>query len=86
MKMMRMMKRITPKSGLFSASTAMLLSLTATAYAAAPGIKGTTFNLTAKADFINQPDGQSVYSWGYGCTGNTPGSANFAPAAITSGF
>jgi hypothetical protein len=86
MKMMRMMKRITLKSSVFSTSTAILLSLTATAYAAAPGIKGTTFNLTAKADFINQPDGQAVYSWGYGCTGNTPGSANFAPAAITSGF
>lgn len=86
MEMMRMMKKTILESRLFFTSAAISLSLTATAYAAAPGIKGTSFNLTAKADFINQPDGQSVYSWGYGCTGNKPDPATFAPAAITSGF
>lgn len=50
------------------------------AQAAAPGITGPTFNLTAQQAFLNQPDGSSVYSWGYGCT-TTP--AGFAPAAIT---
>jgi len=55
--------------------------LTAAAHAAAPGIKGTTFNLTAGPAYISQPDGQAVYSWGYGCTGGTPGSATFAPPA-----
>lgn len=43
--------------------------------AAAPGIFGVasttggamTFNLSAEANRINQPDGQSIYSWGYGC-------------------
>jgi FtsP/CotA-like multicopper oxidase with cupredoxin domain len=42
--------------------------------AAAPGIAHRTgatsssFNLTAAAGFISQPDGASIYSWGYGCT------------------
>src|SRR6202158_2551296 len=43
------------------------LLLTATAYAAAPGITGPTFNLTAQTAYLNQPDGGMVYSWGYGC-------------------
>src|ERR1700751_1444350 len=49
------------------------------AHAAAPGITGPTFNLTAQPAYITQPDGASVYSWGYGCNG-TP--AGYAPAAI----
>jgi FtsP/CotA-like multicopper oxidase with cupredoxin domain len=65
-------------------ATIMALLLTATAHAAAPGITGTTFNLTAQPAYLNQPDGQAVYSWGYGCAaGSTP---TFAPAAITTGF
>src|SRR6059058_592708 len=60
---------------------AAALLLTAAAHAAAPGIKGTTFNLTAQPAYISLPDGQAVYSWGYGCTGGTPGSATFAPPA-----
>ena len=59
------------------------VALTATAYAAAPGITGPTFNLTAQTAYITQPDGASVYSWGYGCSG-TP--AGYAPAAITATF
>jgi FtsP/CotA-like multicopper oxidase with cupredoxin domain len=54
-------------------------SLAATAHAAAPGITGPTFNLTAQPAFLNQPDGSSVYSWGYGCS---VAPAGFAPAAI----
>src|SRR5882762_10270976 len=46
---------------------AVTLLLTPTAYAAAPGIAGTTFNLTAQASYISQPDGEMIYSWGYGC-------------------
>src|SRR6266852_5910296 len=53
---------------------------TATAYASAPGITGPTFNLTAATAYLSQPDGQAVYSWGYGCNGTPSG---FAPAAIT---
>ena len=47
--------------------------------AAAPGITGPTFNLDAAPAYITQPDGQSVYSWGYGCNGAPSG---FAPATI----
>jgi FtsP/CotA-like multicopper oxidase with cupredoxin domain len=60
----------------------LALLLTATAYAATPGITGPAFNLTAQTAFLNQPDGAAVYSWGYGCT--IPGTGHtFAPAAIT---
>jgi FtsP/CotA-like multicopper oxidase with cupredoxin domain len=62
--------------------TMAALFVGAAAQAAAPGITGTAFNLTAQAAFISQPDGQSVYSWGYGCV-TTP---TFAPAAISGGF
>jgi len=47
---------------------AIALILSATAHAAAPGIKGTTFNLIANPNYISQPDGQMIYSWGYGCS------------------
>jgi len=67
------------------ATTQLLLALMVTialllapkAFAAAPGITGPTFNLTAQPAFITQPDGATIYSWGYGCTGNQPG---FLPA------
>ncbi|MEM5285807.1 multicopper oxidase domain-containing protein [Paraburkholderia sabiae] len=49
------------------------------ARAAAPGITGTSFDLTAQADRISQPDGSSVYSWGYGCR-TAP--AGFSPANV----
>src|SRR6266550_5547531 len=45
----------------------LVMLFAATVYASAPGITGTTFNLTARDAFISQPDGASVYSWGYGC-------------------
>jgi len=57
---------------------ALALFLTAAALAAVPGITGPTFNLTAQTAFLNQPDGNAVYSWGYGCNG-TP--AGFAPTS-----
>jgi FtsP/CotA-like multicopper oxidase with cupredoxin domain len=50
--------------------------LAATAFAAAPGITGPAFNLTAQTAFLNQPDGAGVYAWGYGCLGAPTG---FAP-------
>ena len=58
---------------------ALAVFVTATAYAAAPGITGPSFNLTAGPGALTQPDGGMVYSWGYGCNG-TP--AGFAPAAL----
>ena len=61
------------------------LLLTAAAYGAAPGITTTgTFQLTAQDAFLNQPDGEAVYSWGYGCA--TSFSPTFLPAAISGGF
>jgi FtsP/CotA-like multicopper oxidase with cupredoxin domain len=64
---------------------AVAILLTATAFAAAPGITGgtgttATFNLTAQPAYLNQPDGQMIYSWGYGCNGAPSG---FAPALTT---
>jgi FtsP/CotA-like multicopper oxidase with cupredoxin domain len=43
--------------------------LAASAQAAAPGITGPIFNLQANQAYITQPDGQAIYSWGYGCNG-----------------
>jgi FtsP/CotA-like multicopper oxidase with cupredoxin domain len=59
------------------------LLLAPAAYAAAPGITGPTFNLSAQAAFITQPDGSMIYSWGYGCNGAPSG---YAPAAISNSF
>ena len=70
---------------------AVVLLTTATAYAAAPGITAaaaatgtstSTFNLVASPAYLSQPDGQAIYSWGYGCSGAatfaaTLGSATF---------
>ena len=50
------------------------------AHAAAPGITGLSFDLSAAPGYINQPDGNSIYSWGYGCNTQPSG---FAPATIT---
>ncbi len=61
------------------------------AQAAAPGISGnsvanstSTFNLTAQTARLTQPDGQSIYSWGYGCVANS--TPTFLPKAISTGF
>src|SRR5438270_3834065 len=59
----------------------LALLLASTAHAAAPGITGPTFNLTAQAAYLSQPDGASVYSWGYGCD-PTKAAPGYAPAAI----
>jgi FtsP/CotA-like multicopper oxidase with cupredoxin domain len=68
---------------LLTLAAAALLS--AEAQAAAPGITGTVspqnFALTAQPEYLNQPDGNAIYSWGYGCT-SQPTAALFAPAAI----
>ncbi len=58
------------------------------ANAAAPGISAGTgasasFALTAQQAYISQPDGQMVYSWGYGCA-STAG-LTFLPATDIAG-
>src|SRR6266852_2042497 len=75
------MKNAFLKTRLLLSAMVAVLSLTATAHAAAPGITGPTFNLTAQQAYLTQPDGQSIYSWGYGCNGAPSG---FLPAAIAS--
>ena len=59
---------------------AVTLLLTSAAFAAAPGIQDANFALTASPNYISQPDGQMIYSWGYGCT--TAGTGHvFNPSA-----
>src|SRR5436309_15225001 len=77
------MKNMMWKTQLVLAVVAVALLVTPSAKAAAPGITGTTFNLTAQSAFISQPDGQAVYSWGYGCSSAPSG---YAPTAISGGF
>src|ERR1700732_249769 len=77
------MNRLLPRLPCGGTATAALL-LAAAAQAAAPGIKGTNFSLTAKPDYITQPDGQSVYSWGYSC--NAVAGISPAPSTITAPF
>src|SRR5689334_17576191 len=70
-----------------SLSLAVGLGAATGADAAAPGItaatlsgSSSTFNLTAAPNYITQPDGMSIYTWGYGCTANS--AASFAPASM----
>lgn len=48
--------------------------------AAVPGITGPAFSLVATDTYTSQPDGASIYTWGYGCdpTGPAPAFAPFA--------
>jgi FtsP/CotA-like multicopper oxidase with cupredoxin domain len=70
------MKNETFKTLFLALMVAVTLLLTPAAFAAVPGITGTSFSLTAQQAYLNQPDGEAVYSWGYGCNGGTP---TFAP-------
>jgi Multicopper oxidase len=74
------MKSATFKTLFLALMVGITLSLAPVAFAAAPGVAGTTFNLTAQPAYLNQPDGEAVYSWGYGCL-NTTG-LTFLPAAV----
>ena len=37
-----------------------------------PGVTGTSFTLTAKADRITTPDGNSIYFWGFAAGSGRP--------------
>ena len=76
------MKKVISKTVLLAAMVAATMLFSVAAYAAAPGITGPVFNLTAQQAYLTQPDGAMVYSWGYGCNGAPAG---FAPTAITNG-
>ena len=87
MKTATSINRLLPRLHILATATAALL-LAAGAQAAAPGIQGTAFTLTAKPDYISQPDGQSVYSWGYACSasnGAARPSTITAPLSVCSG-
>jgi FtsP/CotA-like multicopper oxidase with cupredoxin domain len=79
------MKKAIWKTRLLTPMVVLVLLFTVSAFAAAPGLKGTSFNLTASAAYITQPDGQMVYSWGYGCTDGGASGA-FVPATTTTPF
>jgi FtsP/CotA-like multicopper oxidase with cupredoxin domain len=75
------LKRTMSKTRLLSAAMlSLVLLLTMRAHAAVPGITGPSFNLIAQPAYLNQPDGNAIYSWGYGCNGSPSG---YAPAAIS---
>jgi FtsP/CotA-like multicopper oxidase with cupredoxin domain len=66
----------------FLSVVAAMACLASSAFAAAPGISGTSFSLNAGPGYSSQPDGELVYSWGYGCASTfTP---TYAPAAFKS--
>ncbi len=68
---------------LCGAAIACVWQLSCTAQAAVPGITGgagsASFNLVASPGYVSQPDGASIYVWGYGCNSQPAGSA---PAAV----
>jgi len=73
------MKKATFKTQLSLALVvAATLFLTPVSFAAAPGITGPTFNLTAQPAYLNMPDGEAIYAWGYGCDPAHP-PAGFEP-------
>jgi len=78
MRATNMTKAISKTRLLLAPMVAMFLLLTVAAHAAAPGIAGTAFALTAQPAYLNQPDGQAIYSWGYGCTA-PPAAGAFRP-------
>src|SRR6202140_1176608 len=61
---------------------ALAMLFTATAHATTPGITGTSFSFSAEANYISQPDGAMVYSWGYGCL-TPPAASSFVPAPLS---
>jgi FtsP/CotA-like multicopper oxidase with cupredoxin domain len=66
-----------------AAPVALVALLAGTANAATPGLDGTStpaFALTATDSHISQPDGASLYAWGYGCT--NPSGQTFLPAGL----
>jgi len=74
---MRIRKAATRLLPMFVATVALLW--TVTAHAAVPGLQGPSFSLTAQANYITQPDGAAIYSWGYGCaSGSNPKFVPFA--------
>ena len=77
------MKKAISQTQLFLAIMLAALLVAPAAFAAVPGITGPTFNLRAGTEYLTQPDGSAIYSWGYGCSVAPTG---YAPSAIANGF
>jgi FtsP/CotA-like multicopper oxidase with cupredoxin domain len=77
-----MKKAISKTHLLLAPILAATLFLAPATFATAPGITGPTFTLTAQDAYLNQPDGEAIYSWGYGCNGAPAG---FAPTLPNQG-
>jgi len=75
------MKKVISQIAHILALIVLVFSLAAMANAATPGITGPTFNLAAQQAYLNMPDGEAVYSWGYGCNGAPAGFAPLLPGA-----
>jgi FtsP/CotA-like multicopper oxidase with cupredoxin domain len=59
------------------------LLLSCPLHAATPGISDTTFSLVAGPASITEPDGVSIYSWGYGCVSGYTPAAFLPPGMLT---
>jgi FtsP/CotA-like multicopper oxidase with cupredoxin domain len=56
-----------------------ILTVVGPALAAVPGLAGPSFDLVATDGYTSQPDGASIYTWGYGCNpGTAPALTPFA--------
>ncbi len=55
--------------GLIVAALAVLLLWGTSAMAVVDGVEGTSFSLEAREGYINSPDGDTIYMWGYGMSG-----------------
>jgi len=71
--------RSTSSAALFALAAVAAWASIRPAQAAVHGISGPSFFLVASADFVSQPDGASIYSWGYGCDGAPAG---FLPGQV----
>jgi len=85
MRATNMKKTIWKTQLLVAALIAVTMMFSMSAWAAAPGIKSNSFSLTAQAAFLNQPDGQAIYSWGYGCL-TQPAASAFVPPMSRTAF
>ena len=71
-------KKLFEITKLLPAAIAIAGLLVSNAHAAAPGVQGKNFTLSASASYTTQPDGTMMYSWGYSC--DSGGTASpFAP-------
>ena len=76
-------KRVRHLPMLISVALGSLCALPlASSQAAVPGIQAASYNLVAADSYTIQPDGATLYSWGYGCA-SAPDAAAFKPAGGT---